>query len=339
MAHSRSRCLPLAVTATALSAGALALVAPAMASAAVTIGADLTNIPHSQNTCSGPTPGTTASCELVPLSEGGVSQVAPTDGVITRWRVVGGSGPMKLRVVRPQGGGSYLFVSSSPVESPATTGLQTFNTSQPIQAGDYIGLELESASATLGVDQEHQAPIGTSAAPFPGPIADGATGTPEMVAEQARGYLNADVEPDADHDGFGDETQDQCPTNAAVQGACPPPVVVDTTPPSVKRFGRLARLSHSGRMAFFLLSNEKASGTATATVSLPKSARVVRFSRHVLHLKAGKKTKVTLRLSKHNAALVRRALKKHRQLKAKVTIQLKDSAGNKTPMRFSIGLK
>jgi hypothetical protein len=25
----------------------------------------------------------------------------------------------------------------------------------------------------------------------------------------------------ADHDGFGDETQDQCPTNAGTQGACP----------------------------------------------------------------------------------------------------------------------
>ena len=33
--------------------------------------------------------------------------------------------------------------------------------------------------------------------------------------------LAATVEPDADHDTFGDETQDQCPTNAATQGPCP----------------------------------------------------------------------------------------------------------------------
>jgi hypothetical protein len=33
--------------------------------------------------------------------------------------------------------------------------------------------------------------------------------------------LAASVEPDADGDGFGDETQDQCPTNAGTQGACP----------------------------------------------------------------------------------------------------------------------
>ena len=32
--------------------------------------------------------------------------------------------------------------------------------------------------------------------------------------------MNATVEPDADGDGFGDDSQDECPTNAATQGAC-----------------------------------------------------------------------------------------------------------------------
>ena len=32
--------------------------------------------------------------------------------------------------------------------------------------------------------------------------------------------MNADVEPDADGDGFGDETQDQCPSDKATHGAC-----------------------------------------------------------------------------------------------------------------------
>ena len=33
--------------------------------------------------------------------------------------------------------------------------------------------------------------------------------------------MNADVEPDADRDGFGDETQDACPSNPFTQAACP----------------------------------------------------------------------------------------------------------------------
>src|SRR4029077_14941328 len=32
------------------------------------------------------------------------------------------------------------------------------------------------------------------------------------------------VEPDADHDGFGDETQDKCTTNPTTHGTCPSPV-------------------------------------------------------------------------------------------------------------------
>jgi hypothetical protein len=37
------------------------------------------------------------------------------------------------------------------------------------------------------------------------------------------------VEPDADHDGFGDETQDQCPTDASTQGPCPVAPVTPVT--------------------------------------------------------------------------------------------------------------
>jgi hypothetical protein len=41
------------------------------------------------------------------------------------------------------------------------------------------------------------------------------------TATNAIMLANADIEPDADRDGFGDETQDACPINAATQGACP----------------------------------------------------------------------------------------------------------------------
>jgi hypothetical protein len=44
----------------------------------------------------------------------------------------------------------------------------------------------------------------------------------DHIAGGVEFLVNADVEPDADRDGFGDETQDQCPTNASTQGSCPP---------------------------------------------------------------------------------------------------------------------
>ena len=35
--------------------------------------------------------------------------------------------------------------------------------------------------------------------------------------------MNASIEPDADDVGYGDETQDGCPTAASTAGPCPPP--------------------------------------------------------------------------------------------------------------------
>ena len=35
--------------------------------------------------------------------------------------------------------------------------------------------------------------------------------------------VQASIEPDADNDGFGDETQDQCPTQATTHGPCDTP--------------------------------------------------------------------------------------------------------------------
>ena len=41
------------------------------------------------------------------------------------------------------------------------------------------------------------------------------------------------VETDADHDGYGDDTQDQCPTDASTHGPCP--TTTSTTPPPHKK--------------------------------------------------------------------------------------------------------
>jgi hypothetical protein len=53
---------------------------------------------------------------------------------------------------------------------------------------------------------------------------EGQRGSKEALCEL---NVQATIEPDADNDGFGDETQDQCPTQASTHGPC------DTTPPGV----------------------------------------------------------------------------------------------------------
>jgi hypothetical protein len=53
-----------------------------------------------------------------------------------------------------------------------------------------------------------------------GDLAPGATDNFEGPTPAYQFDVSAKLEPDADHDGFGDETQDQCPASAATQGAC-----------------------------------------------------------------------------------------------------------------------
>jgi hypothetical protein len=304
--------------------------------AATTIGANMSGTPMQAQACG---PVTMApSCDALPLSELGASVAAPSDGVVVRWRVKGASGPMALRVVQPFGGG-YLFVSSGAPQIPADTGLDTFVARQPIKAGDFVGIELSSATATFGLDPSPMAPSGTSAAIFDGPIVDGTVASPAATVNQARIYVNADVEPDADHDGFGDETQDQCPSDASTAGACPPPPAKDTTPPVVSAsIAKTLRLSKQGAISFLLTTKEAASGSATGTISVPKASKVVRFKTTKLKLTVGKLTRVKLKLSKGGLKAVRKALK-HHQLKAKLRVTVKDAAANATVLKRTVKLK
>ena len=66
---------------------------------------------------------------------------------------------------------------------------------------------------------------------------------------------------------------------------------------------------------------------------------VVRFKRVKRALRANKKAKVRLRLSRKRLASVRGALRRGRKLKAKVRLTLKDKAGNRTVVRRTIKLR
>ena len=105
---------------------------------------------------------------------------------------------------------------------PLLSKISTFQTRLPIPAGAYVGLSVPSLR-----DQGFQASSGAATYDQPNDGGDGLT----VSGETHNGTVlyDADVEPDADHDGYGDVTQDQCPSDASTQGACPP-----APPPSAK---------------------------------------------------------------------------------------------------------
>ena len=260
--------------------------------------------------------------------------------MVVRWRVNGASGPLALRVLRAAVGFNHTFVSTSGLATPATTGVATFPTRQPINAGDHVGIEVGPSSK---VSSSAPSPAGASAAVWPA-TPDGSAAAPLVTGDAVFAY-NADVEPDADGDGFGDETQDQCPANASTPGPCPPAAPLgttpapDTTPPALSASGRRAKLSKRGSVSFFVMSNERATGQATLSLRVPKAAGAVRFGKRNITLEAGKRTKVSLKLSKRNATRVRNALTTKKRLTAKITLTFEDAAGNATTETLNLRLK
>jgi hypothetical protein len=89
------------------------------------------------------------------------------------------------------------------------------------------------------------------------------------TAELANRLIPASVtiEPDADHDGYGDETQDQCPQNPAAHFQCS--VVAPVPALSVSALAR----AQKGSAQVLVASSVQASVTVTATVKLGKGKK------------------------------------------------------------------
>src|SRR4051794_26368781 len=166
--------------------------------------------------CAGGTP-----CGRVQKTVGGVSTAAPFDGVVVRWRLQGPrAGTYRARVLEPDGAGSYVLArSSDPVTIGSDAALWTFTSQLPIKAGGYVAM---AAPGTVPQTTLISPPAGSTFTTI-GDLADGATTSVAGSLPGVIGY-DADIEPDADHDGFGDVTQDQCPSSAATHGPCPDPV-------------------------------------------------------------------------------------------------------------------
>jgi hypothetical protein len=192
-ALTRSR-LTWIVAALAAVAGVMAATVISSSGAAtqtVTTLGDTNGTPNTNLCPTATTPGATPGCTFVPFSSVGSPELqVPFDGTVTGFSITAGSagGTVRLRVLRPAGGGQYTAVVSS---APATLALDgnTFTTSLPVKAGDLIGLDNDSSALIFD---------GTSTVPLtayfqPG-LADGQTGAPNQIASGTRLLLSATVQ-------------------------------------------------------------------------------------------------------------------------------------------------
>ncbi len=155
--------------------------------------------------------------------EDALGVAAPVSGIVTSWNVHSANPATfieKLQIFRPTGNpNEFTAVGESP-EQVLVDGPNSFPARIPIHAGDHLGIAAGSVYSSA---------LSCAAGPKPGDVGGSLPGVPTVPLGSTRTFVvpgfqvgvSAVIEPDADNDGFGDETQDQCPQSAAFQTPCP----------------------------------------------------------------------------------------------------------------------
>lgn len=210
------------------------------------VGSPLINAPNGGTGCGGP-------CTIFASGVPGASFTVPTNGILMHWGVKGSTSPANyaLRVLRPAGAG-YDVISETSTASIgfSTNAIVGGGTHLAVKAGDLLAL---SASGTT--PEWFASGAGSYSSVFPQPALGSNTGAPIGPFSGHELLYAGVVEPDADGDGFGDITEDLCPTDASIQTACPevanPPAGTNPTPAKpvlsgLKPEGKKLRLSTDG---------------------------------------------------------------------------------------------
>jgi hypothetical protein len=192
---------------------------------------------HGDTPCSGMTIGSrfdvpyfaSTACALpgcieIAGSVPGNTTTVPQRGVIVRWRFfgIGTNSDYKLKLLRPEGPDYRIAAESSTVASGTTLGIITSPPTRiPVETGDRFGIESFGGNFAM-----YQRP-GAGAWWIVNPtVALGGLATPVPIGGPDNQLLmGADVEADVDGDGYGDETQDGCPSDPAELAACPKPAI------------------------------------------------------------------------------------------------------------------
>jgi len=171
-----------------------------------------------------PAPLLSSSGNFTQLQTATIPYTVPLPGgVITGWSHRGtpeddSAGSGRLQVWRQVGmTNDFSLVGRSDLESFAVGVLNLFTTRVPVSGGEMLGLRAAEMAGS-----RYDGVVGDTVLELlggdPAPGETRGAGPPQLAL-----LVNVAVvlEADTDHDGFGDETQDQCPTNAATQGPCP----------------------------------------------------------------------------------------------------------------------
>jgi hypothetical protein len=280
----------------------------------------------------------------------------PFAGVITSWSTKPGPSTgtgARLKVYRATADPhAWTVVGESAAKILAPDTVNSATTRIPVQAGDRIAVRTASGNGGP-CDFPYPAGIGPGYSMFSYQSTvigyDPPAGTSVPFSDQLDQELvniAAVVEPDADGDGFGDETQDQCLGVAGTSNGCPVPVPPPAEPqlPLVPGLQVTATAKHTQHVlkqhGIVLTAQPNVASVVTggATLNLPKRAVVVRFKRATKQAAANTKVTLKLALTKAQLKRVKAALRRHR-LTAKAVVTTTVSGQKPSVKRLGIRLK
>lgn len=262
--------------------GGMAL--PASGAAATTVGSTLPPTATIANDC-------LADSGHVTSTLTGVTNpyVATVSGVVTEWRfqadVTGDPGGIAMQTFNRSPSMSFSFtpIQETAVENPVENQVNTFKTRLPITAGQYVGLRTVGLShgCSYGTSSSDFTDLSTTPSPLPG-------GGEQMYGDgnaTAATNVAATIEPDSDADGFGDETQDGCPGNAARSDDCVKPIVtIDKGPKKQTRKKKASFVfSADETAATFECSLD---GKKFSTCTSPLKAKRLKKGKHTFSVRA-----------------------------------------------------
>jgi hypothetical protein len=236
-----------------------------------------------------------------------VPALAGGRGVITSWEVRGSGGSARLRRldgVTARGATGWAALSGD---------TQTVAASLAVRSGERIGVDL-SAGATIAGDESL---YGDTAFAWKPALGDAESSQPD---EQLAGYVayQAIVEPDADGDGRGDETQDTCVSCGG--GKAPTPAPPSDPYAAIRKSGPSVTLPGAGSLA-----KRRVSVTVTNPYAFALKGR--------LTLKKGRKVAARARVrlaaaeTRTLSVKIKRALARKRKLKLTAIAVMKAPVG------------
>jgi hypothetical protein len=228
------------------------VVALAAAALVVTGPAALASAPTSSSVGAVSGPGAALACPTgatyVQAADSGSPSYVTQAGVVTSWSTQADSlgVAVELKAVHSSGASSWLVHGSSTLQTLTPGSVNTFKARVPVAAGDRLALYVPYGSGAAACYQASSPTEAVESTDFDQlePL-NGTTFSTTGSISSLRLNLSAVVEVDNDGDGYGDVTQDACPTMADRHDDCPAPVTSLTAPRKVKTSHRRAKVTVS----------------------------------------------------------------------------------------------